>query len=49
LTPRLSTPQTCTINVTFTPTHKGTRRATLTITDNGYKSPQKASLTGTGD
>lgn len=49
LTPKLVPPQTCTINVTFTPTRKGTRRAVLTFTDNGYKSPQKVSLTGTGD
>jgi len=49
LTPRLVPPQTCSINVTFTPTKKGARKAVLTITDNGYKSPQKVSLTGTGD
>jgi len=49
LTPKLVPPQTCNINVTFTPTRTGTRKAVLTITDNGYKSPQKVSLTGTGD
>jgi len=49
LAPRLSSPQTCNINVTFTPTEKGTRKALLTFTDSGYKSPQSVSLSGTGE
>ena len=38
----------CTITVTFAPTAKGVRNADLTVTDNGFKSPQKVKLTGTG-
>jgi len=40
---------TCTITVTFKPTAKGTRNATLNISDNGGASPQTVSLTGTGN
>jgi hypothetical protein len=39
----------CTITVKFTPTNIGARNATLEINDNGGGSPQKASLSGTGD
>ncbi|MFZ0230523.1 MAG: choice-of-anchor D domain-containing protein, partial [Mycobacterium sp.] len=39
----------CTISVTFKPTEKGTRTAELSVSDNASNSPQKASLTGTGD
>jgi len=38
----------CTISVTFTPTATGTRRADVSITDNGGASPQSVPLTGTG-
>jgi hypothetical protein len=39
---------TCTISMTFKPSAKGTRSATLNISDNGGASPQTVSLTGTG-
>ena len=39
---------TCTIGVSFTPSHSGQRAATLSIADNAGNSPQTASLTGTG-
>jgi hypothetical protein len=38
----------CTIDVWFTPRATGSRTAALTITDTGGASPQKVSLTGTG-
>jgi Abnormal spindle-like microcephaly-assoc'd, ASPM-SPD-2-Hydin len=38
----------CSISMTFKPTTTGTRKATLNITDDGGGSPQKVSLTGTG-
>lgn len=38
----------CTINVTFTPSVKGSRTASLAITDDGGSSPQTVDLTGTG-
>lgn len=38
----------CRISVTFTPTTTGTRSADVTITDNGPKSVQTISLSGTG-
>jgi predicted dienelactone hydrolase len=38
----------CTITVTFTPTHIGPRTASVTITDNAAGSPQKIALNGTG-
>jgi len=39
---------TCTVNVTFTPMAKGTRKGTLQITDKDGTSPQVVSLLGTG-
>jgi hypothetical protein len=38
----------CTITLTFTPSVKGARSATLQLTDNASTSPQTAKLTGTG-
>ena len=38
----------CAVNVTFTPTAKGARHATLLIQDSGGDSPQAVHLTGTG-
>jgi hypothetical protein len=38
----------CTVNVTFTPTARGARSATLSVADNAAGSPQTAALTGTG-
>ena len=38
----------CSISMTFKPTATGTRKATLNITDDGGGSPQRVSLTGTG-
>jgi Abnormal spindle-like microcephaly-assoc'd, ASPM-SPD-2-Hydin len=38
----------CTIHVTFSPTAKGQRVGTLTITDNASTSPQTANLSGMG-
>jgi len=40
--------ETCTIDVTFTPTATGTRNGSVTINDNAGGSPQSVSLTGTG-
>jgi hypothetical protein len=40
---------TCTITVTFTPTKKGTRKGSVTVTDNAYHNPQVIKLTGVGD
>jgi hypothetical protein len=45
LAPTLS----CQISVTFTPTQKGTRHGTVTITDNGFQSPHVIKLVGVGD
>ena len=39
---------TCTLDVTFTPTATGTRDGSVTISDNASGSPQSFSLTGTG-
>ena len=39
---------TCTVSVTFAPSAKGTRSATLTLTDTATNSPQTAKLSGTG-
>ena len=39
----------CTISVTFTPTAKGSRVATLVLTDSAATSPQKVKLAGTGN
>jgi len=38
----------CTINVTFTPTQKGTRTGTVQAADSANNSPQVSNLTGTG-
>jgi hypothetical protein len=38
----------CSISVTFTPTKKGSRSASVSIADSGGGSPQTVSLTGTG-
>lgn len=38
----------CPINVTFKPTHVGSRTGTITITDNAANSPQTVTLTGSG-
>ncbi|HEV2175957.1 MAG TPA: FG-GAP-like repeat-containing protein [Terriglobia bacterium] len=38
----------CTINVTFTPTAKGSRKASISIADTAGSSPQAVSLSGTG-
>lgn len=45
----LAAGRSCSIAVTFTPSARGTRSASLTITDNGGGSPQIVTLTGTGD
>jgi hypothetical protein len=39
----------CTITVTFTPSAKGSRTASLKVTDSASNSPQTAKLTGSGD
>jgi len=39
---------TCSIDVTFTPTRKGSRKGTLTFTDDALNSPQTVSLKGVG-
>jgi hypothetical protein len=39
----------CAVTVTFTPSAKGNRTATLTVTDSAVTSPQTAPLTGTGN
>ena len=39
----------CTIQVTFSPTFKGSTTAILSVNDNGGGSPQTVALTGTGD
>jgi hypothetical protein len=44
----LGTAQSCTINITLTPSAVGSRTATLTVTHNAPTSPQTVSLTGTG-
>jgi hypothetical protein len=41
--------KTCTISITFTPTATGQRTGTLSIVDNASNSPQKITLSGTGD
>jgi hypothetical protein len=38
----------CTINIIFTPTAKGFRNATLSVTDNAGGSPQLVALAGNG-
>jgi hypothetical protein len=44
----LGTDASCSSNVTFTPTAKGSRTATLMLTDTATNSPQTAALSGTG-
>jgi hypothetical protein len=44
----LASGATCSIAVSFKPTAKGSRTATVTITDDGGGSPQKIALAGTG-
>jgi len=39
---------TCSLGITFTPQSRGTRNATLVLTDDASSSPQTAKLTGTG-
>jgi hypothetical protein len=39
----------CTINVTFKPTAKGLRSSSVVSTDNAFNSPQRISLSGTGN
>ena len=39
----------CTISVTFKPTAKGSRTATLVVTDSAQNSPQSITLSGTGN
>ncbi len=39
----------CTLTVTFKPKAKGSRSANITISDNASNSPQKVTLTGTGN
>lgn len=39
----------CTLTVTFRPTHTGIRTGKITISDNAAGSPQKIALQGTGD
>ena len=46
--PQVAAGASCTIEVTFTPTSKGTHEATLSLSDNGGSSPQTVPLTGTG-
>jgi centrosomal CEP192-like protein len=45
---QLSAGSSCIVSVTFTPTTQGTRRGTLSFTDDAPASPQSVSLTGTG-
>jgi len=47
--PMTNSQSTCTVTVTFTPTAKGRRTATLNFTDNGYQSPQGVPLSGIGE
>jgi hypothetical protein len=44
----LSAGTNCTISVTFVPSARGTRTATLRVTDSDPSSPQQVTLTGTG-
>lgn len=46
--PSLPAQQSCTVNVTFTPSTNGTRSASLTLTDNAPNSPQNVGLSGVG-
>lgn len=47
--PSLAAGASCQINVTFTPSQKGARSATLEVSDSDPSSPQTAGLSGTGD
>ncbi len=47
-TASLAAGQTCTINVTFTPTVLGARAAKVSVVDNAAGSPQTVTLTGSG-
>jgi hypothetical protein len=47
-TPTLAPGASCTANVTFKPTTKGTLTGAISITDNAPGSPQKVPLSGTG-
>jgi Abnormal spindle-like microcephaly-assoc'd, ASPM-SPD-2-Hydin len=44
----LAAKATCTFSVVFTPTAKGTRTGTLSVSDSALGSPQTSTLTGTG-
>jgi hypothetical protein len=46
--PNLAVGNTCTINVTFSPSATGSFSASVTVTDNAAGSPQSISLAGTG-
>ncbi len=47
--PSLAAGASCQISVTFTPSQKGARSATLEVSDSDPSSPQTAALSGTGD
>lgn len=47
--PSLAAGASCQIRVTFTPSQKGARSATLEVSDSDSSSPQTAALSGTGD
>ncbi|HWO29908.1 MAG TPA: choice-of-anchor D domain-containing protein [Candidatus Acidoferrum sp.] len=44
----LAAGETCTINVTFTPTQAGTRTGQLRVSDTAKNGPQTSTLMGTG-
>ena len=44
----LAASSSCTISVVFTPTVKGTRTGSLSVSDSASNSPESSSLTGTG-
>jgi hypothetical protein len=46
---RIAAGANCSVSVTFTPTKKGSRSASVSIADSGGGSPQTVSLLGTGD
>ena len=48
-TTSLAAGATCLMEVTFTPTSKGSKSGSITITDNAKNSPQSISLSGTGN
>jgi uncharacterized membrane protein len=47
--PTLTPGGSCTLAVTFTPKARGSRTASLSITDNAQNSPQSVSLSGSGN